>query len=118
MWIKLLLLSAVLLTLVWFVRREHTLRVAAGKKLAFFAFIILNVYAVVRPDDLSTVANLIGVGRGADLLLYLLVVGVVFIAMNFYLKVRQLERALTDLAREMAVREGEAANRRRGVLAD
>ncbi|HZN46012.1 MAG TPA: DUF2304 domain-containing protein [Ramlibacter sp.] len=118
MWIKLLLLAAVLLTLVWFVRSEHTLRLRASKKLAFFAFVLLFIYAVLRPDDLSKVANWVGVGRGADLLLYLLAVGVVFIALNFYLKVRQLERAMTDLAREVAVREGEALNRRRGLLTE
>ena len=118
MWIKLLLLAGVLLTLVWFVRSEHTLRMRASKKLAFFAFVLLNVYAVLRPDDLSMVAHWVGVGRGADLLLYLLAIGVIFIALNFYLRVRQLERALTDLAREMAVREGETFNRQRGLLTE
>ena len=116
MWIKFILLAAVLVILVWFVRSEHTLRIRASKKLAFFAFVILNAYAVLRPNDVSTVANWVGVGRGTDLVLYLLVVGVTFVALNFYLKVRQLERSMADLAREMTVSDGEALNQRRGIL--
>jgi small membrane protein len=118
MWIKVLLLAGVLITLVMFVRSEHGLRMQANKKLAFFVFLLVNAYAVLRPDDLSWVANRLGVGRGADLLLYLLVLAFVFVALNLYLKMRQYERQLTDLAREMAVREAEQVNRQRGLLID
>lgn len=116
MWIKILLLAAVLFTLAWFIRSGQSIRMRAGKKLAFFGFVILNVYAVMRPDDVSVLANLLGVGRGADLLLYLLAMAVVFLALNYYLKVRQLERAFTDLARRVSLRDAETVNRDRGLL--
>jgi hypothetical protein len=115
MWIKLVLLSAVAVLLVFFVRREHGVKLQANKRLAFFLFVIANVYAVLRPDDVSRVANLIGVGRGADLVLYLLVVAFVFIVINFYLKMKEAERRLTDLARAVALRDAELLNRERGV---
>jgi hypothetical protein len=118
MWIKIVLLAAVALLLVYFVRREHGVRLQANKRLAFFAFLIANAYAVLRPDDVSYLANLVGVGRGADLVLYLLVVAFVFAVVNFYLRMREAERRLTDLARAIALREAEMVNRERGVLTD
>jgi small membrane protein len=116
MLIKLLLLAGVFATLVFFVRRQHSVRVQANKRIAFFAFILLNAYAIVRPDDLTWLANRLGVGRGADLVLYMLVVAFVFLAINVYLKIRQTERRLTDLARALSIREAELVNRERGVL--
>lgn len=118
MWIKALLLAGVLVTLVMFVRTEHGLRMQANKKIAFLMFLLVNAYAVLRPDDVSWLAHRLGVGRGADLLLYLLVLAFVFVALNLYLRMRRYERRLTDLAREMAVREAEVVNRRRGALTD
>lgn len=118
MWIKIVLLAAVAILLVYFVRREHGVKLQANKKLAFFAFLIANVYAVLRPDDVSALANIVGVGRGADLVLYLLVVAFVFAVVNFYLRMREAERRLIDLARAVALREAELTNRERGVLVD
>jgi small membrane protein len=117
MWIKLVLLCAVAVLLVTFVRREHGVKVQANKRLAFFVFLIANVYAVLRPDDVSRLANLIGVGRGADLVLYLLVVAFVFVVINFYPKMKESERRLTDLARSIALRDAELLNKERGVSA-
>lgn len=116
MLIKILLLVAVILTLLFFIRGEHTLRMQASKKLAFFAFVLVNVYAVLRPDDLTAVARLVGVGRGADLLLYMLVVAFIFGGLNVYLKLREMERRFTDLSRAVAINEAEQFNRERGLL--
>jgi hypothetical protein len=118
MWIKALLLLAVVVTLVYFVRREHGVGLQAWKRIAFFVFVIGNIYAVLRPADVSRLANGLGVGRGADLVLYLLVVAFVFTVLNFYLRTRQAERRLTDLARAVALQQAEQVNRDRGVLTD
>jgi len=73
---------------------------------------------VLRPDDVTFLATKVGVGRGADLLLYLLVVAFVFVVLNVYLRFRDLGERYTDLARAVALREAEMLNRERGVLVD
>ncbi|MGH3934110.1 MAG: DUF2304 domain-containing protein, partial [Pseudonocardiaceae bacterium] len=85
---------------------------------AFFAFIAVNVYAVLRPGDTTWIAQQIGVGRGTDLVLYLLVVAFVFGMLNTYLRQREISNHLTDLARTVALRDAELANRDRGLVAD
>lgn len=104
--------------LVYFVRRGHNMRIRASKRIAFFAFIAVNIYAVLRPDDITAVAQLLGIGRGTDLVVYLLVVAFVFGMINTYLRNRELSERLTDLARTLAVREAEVANRERGLLTE
>lgn len=111
--VLLLVIAGILL---YFVRRRHGVRIQAGKRLAFFAFIGLNVYAVLRPEDITWVANQLGIGRGADLLLYLLVLAFVFGMMNTYLRFGELNHQITELARALALREAEEMNRERGIL--
>jgi small membrane protein len=116
MWIQLLLLSVIAVALVMFVRRWYGVRMQASKRIAFFAFLAVNAWAVVRPDDVTWVANRLGVGRGADLVLYLLVAGFALATLNTYLRFRELDRRFTELTRTLAIREAELVNRERGLL--
>ena len=108
--IQFLLLLAVVAAMFYFIRRQHGVRLQAGKRLAFVAFLFFAAYAVVRPDDTTWVAHELGVGRGADLVLYATVVAFVFVVINFYLRTRDMERRITDLARAVALRDAEITN--------
>jgi hypothetical protein len=114
--IQLVLLAAILGLLVLFVRNKHSVRMQAGKRIGLIVFALLNVFAVLRPDDVTVVAHWLGVGRGTDLLLYLLVLAFLLGMLNFYLRFQGVDRRLTDLARSLAVREAEIVNRDRGLL--
>jgi hypothetical protein len=110
MWIRVLLLACVVATLVLFVRGQHGQRLRANKRIAFFAFLAVNAYAVLRPEDVMWVAVKLGVGRGADLVLYLLVVCFVFSTLNMYLRQRQLEQRLADVTRALALQQAVTSN--------
>lgn len=108
----LLICVAVVLSLL-FVRRWDRAGTRAWKRLAFLAFVAVNVVAVLWPSGVTWVAHRLGVGRGTDLVLYLLVVAVSFFALNTYLRFKALERKLTDLARSVALQEGLRINEHR-----
>lgn len=116
--VQIILILAALGAVVYFVRRAHNVRIRASKRIAFFAFIVVNVYAVLRPDDTTWVAQQIGVGRGTDLVVYLLVVAFVFGMLNTYLRQREISNHLTDLARTVALRDAELANRDPGLVTE
>jgi hypothetical protein len=113
--VQIVLIVAAIGALVYFVRRGHSVRIRASKRIAFSVFIAVNVYAVLRPDDITWVAQRLGIGRGTDLVVYLLVVAFVFGMINTYLRNRELSDQLTDLARTVAIREAELVNRVRGL---
>jgi len=71
---------------------------------------------VLRPDDVTRVAKFVGVGRGTDLLLYALIVAFVFSTLAMYMRLREDEQRVTQLARAVALRDAEALNRERGLL--
>jgi hypothetical protein len=111
-----LLLLGIAGFLVMFVRGQHGVRMQAGKRLAFILFVLLNAAAVVWPDGTTLVAHLFGIGRGVDLLLYLLIITFVFVVINFYLRIQESEQRVTELARAVAIRDAELLNRDRGLL--
>ena len=115
MLIQVLLVLAVLLILFVFVRSSNAVYVQASKRVALVLFAVANVYAVMRPDDLSALAKLVGVGRGTDLVLYALVVAFMAGMFSFYQRFRVVDRRYTELARTVAIREAEVVNAERGL---
>lgn len=101
--IQVILIGALVLLFGVFVGRAHTVRGQAAKRVGFVLFVLGNAYAILRPNDVTWVAKHVGVGRGADLVLYLLVIAFAFFAVNTYLRFRALERRFTDLARTIAI---------------
>jgi hypothetical protein len=66
--------------------------------------------AIARPDLVQAVASAIGIGRGADVVLYVFVL--VFPAVSFYLYSRcvRLQRQVTELVRHLAIAEARRQN--------
>lgn len=98
------LLLAAMVALVWyFVANRRKARAKAGVKLGFLMFLAACVWAIVRPDDLTVVANWVGVSRGTDLLLYMLVLAFVFTTVSSYIRFREQELRYARLARAVAL---------------
>jgi hypothetical protein len=75
----------------------------------FDRFIILGIVGVgivfvCFPDLTSRLARLVGVGRGTDLLLYASLVGVGFLLVVFYAKIREMSGVITRITREDSIR--------------
>ena len=79
---QLFLLLATATLVLYFLGNRRKARAKAGVKLGFLLFIAACIWAVLRPDDLTIVANYVGVSRGTDLLLYLLVVAFMFTTLS------------------------------------
>ncbi len=103
--IKVVLILAVLGLLVLLVRHHGTNRTGAYTKIGMALFLVFAIYAVIRPGDVSWVADQLGVGRGTDLVLYLLVVGFGYFAISTYLRFKELELKFARLARVLALVE-------------
>jgi len=72
-------------------------------KIGFVLFVVFMVYAVLRPDDLTVVANYLGVQRGTDLVLYALVMGFAFVTVSTWVRFREQELRYSRLARTIAL---------------
>ena len=80
-----------------------TKRLSGLQILVVAAVTLCGILLVVFPNASTRIANLVGVGRGTDLILYLAVIGGLFIASNFYFRFKRQEAALIALARRSAI---------------
>ena len=85
----------------------NRLRTRLWDRAIFFMLAVVGVTMVARPDWANAVANFVGVGRGADLLVYLGFSGLVFLWLGLYSRQREMDVRLTELARRLAILQAE-----------
>ncbi len=89
----------------FFFLRAGGARHQAIRRVLALLFIVAAVASIFFPQALTWVANLVGIGRGADLLIYLLVLAFVGFVVSTFRRFRQLEAHQTELARKIALLE-------------
>jgi hypothetical protein len=72
-----------------------------------FAMLGAGAVAVVVPQQTDRIAQLVGVGRGADLIVYLAIVAILFVLVHYFTKFVELDQRTTELARELAILRAE-----------
>lgn len=103
MWIQILLIAAVIAIGAVFMRRTGADSHLAIRRLMFGAFALVAIVSIMFPQWLTWVANLVGVGRGTDLLLYAFVVVFMVFVYTQSRKNAAQQRSLTLLARKLAL---------------
>jgi hypothetical protein len=98
-------IQAILITLIVLIGGVYLITVSSRlvSRLVNLALIGLGVLFVVSPELTTRVAHSVGVGRGADLLLYLLCLVTVSLFLRLYRKNRTLEEKLTQVVRQVAL---------------
>lgn len=107
--IKILLLVGVAVTTVLLTRSSAGARHQAIRRALLVIFALAAAVVVIQPSLLSTLARVVGVGRGTDLLLYALAVAFACFLASYYGRQRALNRQITNLTRALALAEGRRA---------
>lgn len=103
--IKILLISGIVGAVVYALRGTGTTTNLAIRRLGGIGFAMVAAFSVLFPDAVTWVANLVGVGRGTDLVLYALVVAFLYISIALYQRIHHLEERLVELTRALALHD-------------
>ena len=98
----LLILAAILLAVYFFTNRRKA-NAKAWVKIGFVGLILAAVWAILRPDDVTVLANWLGVDRGTDLMLYVLIMAFFFTTLSTWTRFREQELRYARLARAVAL---------------
>jgi hypothetical protein len=107
--IQIILLVAIAVITVLLTRSTAGARHQAVRRLLLVGFVLLAALSVLFPSWLTWLARLLGVGRGADLLLYALVIAFLSSLATTYRTTALLNRRITVLARKIALAEAAIA---------
>lgn len=101
--IQIIIIIVALAIIVFVLGGRQTYVARAWKKIALCFLAIAMIVAVLFPDTTNQLAHFVGVGRGADLLLYVLVLAFVVSALNNYLYHQREKDTVYRIARKVAL---------------
>lgn len=105
---QVVLIAAVLLVMARLLRSQGQ-RTQALRRIGLLFFAGFAALSILLPDLWNTMAKVVGIGRGSDLILYGLVAAFLSFVVTTYLRLREVEDRYTRLARTIALQhvEGE-----------
>ncbi|MCO7274271.1 MULTISPECIES: DUF2304 domain-containing protein [Cellulosimicrobium] len=105
MLIQIVLVAAIAVVTVLLTRSTVDARHQAIRRLLLVGFVVVAGLSVLFPEWLTRLANMLGVGRGTDLLLYALVIAFVSYIATSHRRANALARKITLLTRELSLAE-------------
>jgi hypothetical protein len=103
-----LILTVLLFGILLYAWTEYRRAPAIGLVAMFAA--LTGLYFVWIPAHATWLAELVGIGRGVDLILYVWVAISLIVLLNLHLKLRVQKEMITVLARELAIANARAAS--------
>ncbi|MCB9707198.1 MAG: DUF2304 domain-containing protein [Myxococcales bacterium] len=89
--------------MLWVIYRAAVRRHRLGVWLLWLVIFGSAFFAVLRPLWIASIARSLGVGRGADLVLYTVAIATLFGFFMFYSKIKRTDREITKLVRYIAL---------------
>ena len=96
---------AIVVLIAFFILRGGGARHQAVRRILLVLFVLGAALSLFFPQVLTWIAKFVGIGRGTDLLLYVLVLAFLGYAATSYRRFRHLENDITELARKLALVE-------------
>lgn len=103
--IKVLLVTSILAFGYLAVRGRPSARHLALRRVLAVLVLAFGVVGVMAPSLVTDLANAVGVGRGADLVLYVLTVAFLLVTATLMQRMTDMERRYVELARRFAIDE-------------
>ena len=103
--IKLVLILSFLSVAVWAFRNRSRVGLRAGARLLALILTAAAIVSVLQPSITQEVANVLGVTRGTDLILYGFIVVLAWTSVGTYFRFREHEQRIAELVRASAIRD-------------
>ncbi len=81
-----------------------------SNKLSLLSFVVWAIIWLMvllvfwQPEITSYLANILGIGRGADLVVYLAVLVIIYLLFRVFVRLNKIEAEITKLVREDAIK--------------
>lgn len=93
-------IASLLFILISYLRK---FRRPALDKLFIGLLMATGIFFVLDPEVTNQLAHFLGIGRGADLIFYLAILGFGYVTLLLYSKIKKLEDQLTQIVRKQSL---------------
>ena len=103
-----MLIQIIFLIIIFFILSRVVLRfknkeITLKELIGWILFWLMVAVAVIWPKNTDVLAKIVGVSRGADLLVYLSIVVIFFIIFKIIVKLEKIDKDITKIVREVAL---------------
>jgi hypothetical protein len=105
--IQIVLILGLVVILGRFLASPESYRTKAWTKILTILFTLIAAVAVMLPNSVNSVAHLLGVTRGADLIFYILTLAFIFYVLSRYIKDKREAQRFALIVRKVAILEAE-----------
>lgn len=107
MLIQIVILIFLLFVISRLVLRYRERRISLISLVIWFIFWILVAVVVIWPESANRLADILGVGRGADVIVYFALLAIFYFIFRILIKFEQIEREIATLVRKISFLEKE-----------
>lgn len=104
--IKIILLSFIAFAVFRLLRRHREHAISSRWLILWLLFWGAAAAVVAAPEIATRLAALVGIGRGADLAVYVAVLGIYYLMFRVMVRLERMERDISKIVEELAIREG------------
>lgn len=76
-----------------------------GFTLVWFCFWLFGLFLIYDQQFVINIAHKLGISRGVDLVIYLSLIFIFYMVYKLLVKIEELERSLTEIVRNIALKE-------------
>ena len=110
--IKIILILFILFAVIKVAMRYKDKNISLQEFILWTIFWFITAFLVLFPDITSYAANLVGVGRGVDLVIYLAILILFYLMFRALVKLDKVEKEVTKVVRKVALEEKD----KRGIM--
>jgi len=96
---QVIIVATVLIFLIYALR----LRTMLLDRIVFAAIVLVGIALAIHPDLSTRLANAIGIGRGADLMLYVFILFSLFQTVHLAARLKTIDARITSMVRDSAL---------------
>lgn len=103
MYLQILVSLFIVVILYKLFRQRQGGKLSTSSFVAWFLLWLAVLVVFWQPETTSYLANILGIGRGADLAVYLSILAIFYILFRIYVRINKIESQMTKIVRKDAI---------------
>ncbi len=103
--IQIILLISILFIIGRVILQYHKKKIDARLFIGWLVLWVSGAFIVIVPDSVNSIADIVGVSRGADVVIYISLILIFFLFFKIYQRIISLEKDIVKIVRALSLKD-------------
>ncbi len=105
--LKVIITIFVILSIIKLIKQKKDNKITSFSFLLWFILWLIVALVFYIPEATSYLANIVGIGRGVDLVVYTSIIILFYLLFRIFVHLNKIDREITKIVREKAIKDEE-----------